>query len=242
MPLLQPCSARPLENAFAALIRQPSKPKPPQPKPTSARDPLTLSEADQAMELVRAIERQDLKAFEQLLQRGAKPFIRTTDGRLPLVEAVMVGNTTMAQRLVEAGADPRDHDGVGRSALGMAWLQANGGPELDPSIAPKATGEARKLFETWQRAFPIQGMDDFFSPQFRQQKMDSAQAARLDLEPALNTPYSDEVGFAGGTLPWEQITSSQTLRQRQHERRAKLIGAPEKDPELLPLSPFKNTL
>lgn len=246
MPLLQPSSPRPLENAFRALIQRP-KPtggmalegrmpgKPRRPTPTPAREPVNKTEADQALELVKAIERRDLKGFEKLLKDGAKPFVRTPDGRLPLVEAALVGNLTMIQGLVNAGADPRDPDRLGRTAMGITWLQANGGPELDPTIAPKATGQAGRLLTQWRHAFPVRNMDDFFTPQFRSTHMSVAQAARLDLEPSLRVAFSDQDNFGGGSLPWEQVTSAQTLQQRQHERRARLAPAPEKNPELLPM-------
>ena len=239
MPVLQPSKPGPLDNAFNALIRRPAaslRPKPPKPAPTPARDPLTKNEADQALELVRAIERKDLKIVDQLLKSGTKPFVRTPDGRLPLVEAAIAGNISVTMRLVEAGADPRDADGLGRTALGVVWLQANGGPDLDPSIAPKMTGQAGRLLTQWQQAFPVRNnMDDYFSVDFRHNHMSAPQAARLDLEPSLRVAFSDQANFAGGSLPWEQVTSVKTLQQRQHERRARVAVAPEKTPELLPL-------
>ena len=236
MPVLQPSQSPVLQNVFDALIRRPksSLRVAPIPKPIPAREARDKPEADQALDLVTAIQKKDLVAFERLLKQGVKPFVRTRDGRLPLVEATLVGNVAMADRLVQLGADPRDQDGLGRTAMGVVWLQANGGPELDPSIAPRAAGQANRLLMKWQTAFPVQNMNDFFSVSFREAHMSVAQQARLDLEPALQAAFSDQMR-GGGQLPWDEITSGTTLAERQHQRRARLTGAPDKDPTLLPM-------
>jgi hypothetical protein len=236
MPVLQPSQLPVLQNVFDALIRHPRPALRAAPKPTTtpARDARDKPEADQALDLVTAIQKKDLTTFERLLKQGVKPFVRTRDGRLPLVEAALVGNMTMADRLVQLGADPRDHDGLGRTAMGVVWLQANGGPELDTSIAPRASGQASRLLTKWQTAFPVQSMNDFFSVDFRERHMSVAQQARLDLEPSLQVAFSDQMQ-GGGNLPWDQVLSETTLAERQHQRRARLAGAPEKDPTLLPM-------
>lgn len=221
---IQPARQRPvLERAFENLWR-------PRPRMTPAHDPRTQEERDSAIDLVRAVRRNDADAVDRLLRQSVDPMCMAPDGTVALVEAVRAGFFPLAKRLVDAGADPRAADRSGVTALGLAWLQANGGPDLDPSIAPKACGEARALLSAWEHRFPATSREDYFSRSFQDDRLGIGAKARLDLEspwaPLSNALQSVDAGSAS----WATVDSEASLTDLQTFRRARKI--PDPDPAL----------
>ena len=222
MNTIQPKKAsRPvLDRLFDHLFR-------PKPRFEPAKRPKTEAERGTAFDLVRAIEKNDEAQVERLLSQGVDPQVMTSNGRLALVEALERGMLKVAQRLVQAGADPRASDGLGKTGMGVLWLDANGGRELDPTINPKATGEARKLYEAWQVKFPVASKDDYFSSAFRDERLTAAQHARLELESDWKSGTLVNENPAGLVTRWDEVDSHRSLKELQQMRRARLIPEPD---------------
>lgn len=201
------------------------------PKPSfqPAIKPQSEQEHSTANDLLQAVERNDFFEVERLLKNGVQPHVMGRSGRLPLVEALEMGNTKIAKRLVKAGADPRASDARGKTGMGVLWMAANGGPKLDPSINRRATGEARKLYEAWKVNFPVASQDDYFSHAFRDNQLTVAQKARLDLEADWKKGALGHENPAGLVTAWKEVTNHRSLKELQQMRRAKLIPEPKQD-------------
>lgn len=210
-----------LDKLFDHLFR-------PKPRFEQAKPPKTEQERGTAFDLVRAIEKNDEAQVVRLLNEGVDPQVMTQNGRLALVEALERGMFQIAQRLVKSGADPRSSDGLGKTGMGVLWLTANGGQDLDPSINPKITGEARKLYEAWVVKFPVASRDDYFSHDFRDNRLTVAQHARLELESDWKQGTLVNENTVGLPTAWENVDSHRSLKELQQLRRARLIPEPDK--------------
>lgn len=211
-----------LERAFKHFF-QPKPPYKPAQLPKDDRENAT------ALDLVQAIEQNNEREVVRLLRQGVDPQVMTRAGQLALVRAVETNRLPLAKILVEAGADPRTPDSAGRTALGMLWLDANGGKKLDPTINPAATGQARELYQSWVVRFPVGSRNDYFSPTYRDNVLTSAQHARLELESDWKPGVLVNENTTGLPTQWEKVESFRSLSELQQLRRARLIPEPAKD-------------
>ena len=231
----KPVLARAFEHLFHPKPKVETKP---------ALKPSTDKETLDATALIEAVRRNDHDEVKRLLQAGVNPQMMSKQGELAVVVAVKMGAYGLAKRLTDAGADPRATDGIGRTAVGEAWLQASGGPKLDPTIHPEATGLARQLYEGWRVSFPVSGPDDYFSPNYRNTQLNASQATRLEMDGDWK-PGIDLTGDTGrSTTAWVDIDSHRSLLERQRARRARLVPEPEHEIGVgrLPTAPSKASL
>ena len=108
--------AKPLQRVFSHLFA-------PKPIPEPAPLPEHQQQAQQALDFVHAIHRNDTVAMRSLLERGMDPHARLPNGRVLLNEALSASNVDAAGLLLEHGADPRLHDAHGKSGLDIARAQ-----------------------------------------------------------------------------------------------------------------------
>ena len=223
-PKPDPTSPRPksvLARAFEHLLR-------PKPKPVHqpAVAPQNEKETQDTAALIQAVRRNDHDEVNRLLRSGTNPQLLSRQGELAVVVAVKMGAYGLAKRLTDAGADPRATDGIGRTAVGEAWMQASGGRKLDPTIHPEATGAARELYDTWRVAFPVAGPEHYFSESYRHIQLNASQATRLEMDGDWK-PGIDLTGDTGrSTTAWVDIDAHRSLLERQRARRARLVPEP----------------